>query len=396
MKMHLILLPFIIMVSQTVLGESLANQSSLTPGSSNSAQETAKNAAEPKVIKPNPVMSLGAVTTEVDGDLTIVTARLNRSPDWKNIELEEHGTFLQVKLPQTLIPASGEFFDGNGPFLRKLASFQLGGDDGALRLFVNQDASKAKLASSAELLGDRIVITIDHKKLEQLITPATKSTGVESGNVASSAAIQEESGKTLTAATSASATTNPAPTSSDNRTLHEQLTKGAAICAILFMSLVALQMFKSRRLRKKHHSRNVPHVEPVAMKVLSSISLGQKQKLTLVQVGSQQILLGLTPDNINLLTNIEDKSSNSAFSRALESANPNAEVRLKNPAEIGGGAMRKTLTAPAVKGRSIGGSRGSNINVAIGEDGPVEIKPAKSDEDITKILRDRLRNLPPG
>lgn len=395
MKMYLLLLPFIILFSQTALGESLANQSSLTPGSS-TAKETAKNATEPKATKSNSAMSLGAVTTEVDGDLTIVTARLNRSPEWKNIELEEHGTFLQVKLPQTLIPASGEFFDGNGPFLRKLASFQLSGDDGALRLFVNQDASKAKLASSAELLGDRIVITIDHKKLEQLITPAPKSTGIESANVASSSATPEDPSKTLAAAASTSPSTNPTSSSPDNRTLHEQLTKGAAICAILFMSLVALQMFKSRRLRKKHHSRNVPHVEPVPMKVLSSISLGQKQKLTLVQVGSQQILLGLTPDSINLLTNIEDKSSNSAFSRALESANPNAEVRLKNPAEISGGAMRKTLTAPAVKGRSIGGSRGSNINVAIGEDGPVEIKPAKSDEDITKILRDRLRNLPPG
>jgi flagellar biogenesis protein FliO len=132
------------------------------------------------------------------------------------------------------------------------------------------------------------------------------------------------------------------------------------------------------------------------MRVLSSISLGQKQKLTLVQVGSQQILLGLTPDNINLLTNIDDKNSHAGFARALETANPNAEVRLKNPGEIASGQARKTLTAPAVKSRSIANNRGSNINIAIGEDGPVDLKSSKSEDDITKILRDRLRNLPPG
>lgn len=381
--------------AQVALGENLPAKPQSVLQHSPAGKESSKSPAESAAVKQTAAVTLGAVTTEVEGDLTIVTARLNRSPQWKNIEIEEHGTFLQIKLPQTLIPASGEFLDGNGPFLRKLASFQVGSDDGALRLFINQDASKAKLATSAELLGDRIVVTIDHKKLEQLITPAQKTTTPETAvapNDKSSAPEVVTAAQPLSAPAEATINTNV----TENRQLHAQLTKGAGICALLFMCLLAAQFLKSRRARAKNQIKNAPQIEPVTMRVLSSISLGQKQKLTLVQVGSQQILLGLTPDNINLLTNIDDKNSHAGFARALETANPNAEVRLKNPGEIASGQARKTLTAPAVKSRSIANNRGSNINIAIGEDGPVDLKSSKSEDDITKILRDRLRNLPPG
>jgi flagellar protein FliO/FliZ len=381
--------------AQVALGENLPAKPQSVLQHSPAGKESSKSPAESAAVKQTAAVTLGAVTTEVEGDLTIVTARLNRSPQWKNIEIEEHGTFLQIKLPQTLIPASGEFLDGNGPFLRKLASFQVGSDDGALRLFINQDASKAKLATSAELLGDRIVVTIDHKKLEQLITPAQKTTTPETAvapNDKSSAPEVVTAAQPLSAPAEATINTNV----TENRQLHAQLTKGAGICALLFMCLLAVQFLKSRRGRAKNQIKNAPQIEPVTMRVLSSISLGQKQKLTLVQVGSQQILLGLTPDNINLLTNIDDKNSHAGFARALETANPNAEVRLKNPGEIASVQARKTLTAPAVKSRSIANNRGSNINIAIGEDGPVDLKSSKSEDDITKILRDRLRNLPPG
>ena len=395
MMIQKIFLTALLLMSQAALGEALPAKPQSELNRSDGVKETPKSTSEASPGNSVGSVTLGAVTADVEGDLTIVTARLNGSPLWKNVEIEEHGTFLQIKLPRTIIPASGDFLDGNGPFLRKLASFQLSGDDGALRLFINQDASKAKLATSAELLGDRIVITIDHKKLEQLISPATKgaiSDAVPSVNEAINSPVAIATPKAVESA-GAPASTNPA--SAENRQLHAQLTKGAAICAVLFMALLGLQFLKARRGRLKNQAKNTPSIEPVAMRVLSTISLGQKQKLTLVQVGTQQILLGLTPDSISLLTNIEDKS-HEKFARALESANPNAEVRLKNPAELTPGHARKTLTTPAVKSRPVSNTRGSSINIAIGEDGPMDMKPSKSEDDITKILRDRLRNLPPG
>jgi flagellar biogenesis protein FliO len=340
-------------------------------------------------------ITLGAVTTEIDGDLTIVTARLNRSPDWKTLDIEEHGTFLQIKLLNTQVPASGEFLDGSGPFLRKLASFQTGADDGALRLFINQDAAKAKLATSAELLGDRIVITIDHKKLEQLISPTENKVipavvpPVSSGEQQPALASSQPS--TLSQAENNRSTALP------SQNLHAQLAKGAAVCALLFIALLSAQFFKSRKTRRGGIAKSSDYLEPATMRVLSNISIGQKQKLTLVQVGGQQLLLGVTAESISLLTSIDQRAATTQFSRALENANPDAEIKLKSPAELNPATKRQPLTASTVKPRSLGPTKGSSINVAIGEDGPVNVRSnPKKDDDITKILRDRLRNLPPG
>jgi flagellar biogenesis protein FliO len=361
----------------------------------NDVNRSDKRPDELKNSSKSAAITLGAVTTEIDGDLTIVTARLNRSPDWKNLDIEEHGTFLQVRLPNTQVPASGEFLDGSGPFLRKLASFQTGADDGALRLFINQDAAKAKLASSAELLGDRIVITIDHKKLEQLISPTE--------NKVTPAVVQPvSSGDQQTALVSSQPSTpsqaeTKRSTALPSQNLYAQLTKGAAVCALLFIGLLYAQFFKSRKARRGGTAKSGDYLEPATMRVLSSISIGQKQKLTLVQVGGQQLLLGVTVDSINLLTNIDQRATTTQFSRALENANPDAEIKLKSPAELTPATKRQPLTASTVKARSLGPTKGSSINVAIGEDGPVNVRSnSKKDDDITKILRDRLRNLPPG
>lgn len=371
----------------------------VNPKNSDTADATRleKRADESKNASRSSALTLGAVTTDVDGDLTIVTARLNRSPDWKNLELEEHGTFLQVKLPNTHVPASGEFLDGSGPFLRKLASFQTGVDDGALRLFINQDAAKAKLASSAELLGDRIVITIDHKKLEQLISSNDSKIAPAAAQPAVSNNAQATAASPIAAQSNASTTEAKRSTELPSQNLYTQLTKGAAVCAILFIALLCAQFLRARKIRRGGIAKNGDYLEPATMRVLSTIPIGQKQKLTLVQVGGQQLLLGVTSESINLLTQIDSRPSVAQFSKALENANPNAEIKLKNPAELNAPTKRQPLTASTVKPRTLGPTKGSNINVAIGEDGPVNVRGnSKKDDDITKILRDRLRNLPPG
>lgn len=392
----------LIFTSAAVVAETMpaAPQSSL-PASTEPKLAT-KNQPQ-KSNQQSAVITLGSITTEVEGDLTIVTARLNKSPEWKSLDIEEHGTFLQIKLPQTQIPASGEFADGSGPFLRKLASFQLGNDDGALRLFLSQDAAKAKSATSAELLGDRIVVTIDHKKLEQLVSPnatdlAVSQKSADAPVAAASTTVPGTDGQSAAPAVVASSDKNSSTTTSaSSSNFHAQLTKAAAASAVLFVLFLGVQFFRTKQRRSKSNGKHSGHIDPVTMRVLSSIPVGQKQKLTLVQVGDQQLLLGVSSDSINLLTNISSQTMVYPFSKALETANPDADVRLKNPAELGSPSSRKTLPTPAVKSRSVGPSRGGSINIGVGENGPVDMKPSsKSEDDITKILRDRLRNLPPG
>ncbi len=350
--------------------------------------------------------TLGTVSTEVEGDMTIITARMNNSPVWKDVSVEEHGTFLQVKLPGTIIPSSGEFLDGNGPFLKKIATFQIGESDGAIRLFVNQDGAKAKLATTAEVLGDRIVMTIDHKKLEQLITPPAKAnadlptaadviakTAVESSQPAPSELISAAG--TMHGESKSNSKSEPV------QNLYSKLTKIAGFFAVLFFAFLGIHQLRTKKGKKRPSSLASDEIEPATLKILSTINLGQKQRLSLVQVGSQQVLLGVSSESINMLTTIESRPA-ASFASQLNMANPNAEIRLKAPDDLTQQRpQRRTLPTGANSSTTSSKSNtsaSSSINIAIDDNGPrvTTTKSAKKDEDITRMLRDRLRNLPPG
>jgi flagellar biogenesis protein FliO len=356
------------------------------------------------------ITALGTVSTDVEGDFTIVTARLNQKPSWNEVSLEEHGTFLQIKFPKTQIPASGEFIDGNGPFLKKIATFQLPGDDGALRLFLNLDAAKAKLATTAELLGERIIISIDHRKLEQLIAPqSAKTDTMTAEDVVAKTVVDKSLPAPSDQITNASKDSN-APKDSNStgagdstnngylgQDLYGKLARVAAFVAVLLGALLAAQTLRSRRRNNGSPFRKRSEDEPVTMKILSNINLGQKQRLTLVQVGHQQLLLGVGADSINLLTTIEPKSRSRDFAMSLETANPNGTVRLKSPEDIQSPkAQRRTIAPTSTTTRPESPVKGGRINVGVGDDGiaPAVASSSKTD-DITKLLRDRLRNIPP-
>jgi flagellar biogenesis protein FliO len=175
--------------------------------------------------------------------------------------------------------------------------------------------------------------------------------------------------------------------------------KVAAFCAILFLALIAAHWARAKRIKRSRGTYDRPVLEPASLKVLSSINIGPKQKLTLVQVGDQQILLGVSADGINIITTVEPKARQTSFARQLDAANPNADIRLKSADDIvPPRPQRRTVAASTTAPRSDNAVKGSRVNVGVGEDGLQNMKAASSqnDGDITKILRDRLRNLPPG
>lgn len=70
------------------------------------------------------------------------------------------------------------------------------------------------------------------------------------------------------------------------------------------------------------------------LKVLASLSLGTREKIALIQVGDQQLLLGITPNAINNLQTFEEpvisgesKENNSEFSRKLKTLLSNKPVQ---------------------------------------------------------------------
>lgn len=412
--------------------------------SANTAATSSTSTADRKAL------ALGKVDIEVENDLTIITAKLTRQPTtWKELQIEDHGTFLQIKLPLTTIPNSGEFLDGNGPFLKKIATFQIGNDDGALRLFINQDAAKAKLATTAELLGERIIITIDHKKLEQLIQPVTKekptlaaSTEATTVLPAPAAALAagksadqpttvtesplEAAGAVSTAKVLSGAESEATTPADDRLDLKGKLVTATLFCAAMLVMLVAAQIWKKKRRMSGKTFKGSTAMEPAPMRILSNLSLSSRQKLALVQVGNQQILLGVSQDNINFLTNVESganrtKPNQASFGNHLLNADPNAEVKLKSTESLTRPVQRRpadaaTTTTPAARPaaprpKSVGpetakAPTNSRVNYAVGDDGIADLraKGIKNDkgesdqpfDDITKLIRDRLRNLPPS
>lgn len=70
------------------------------------------------------------------------------------------------------------------------------------------------------------------------------------------------------------------------------------------------------------------------LKVLASLSLGTREKIALVQVGKQQLLLGITPSAINTLQtfdepviNVETAADDSDFSQKLKTLLSNKSVK---------------------------------------------------------------------
>jgi flagellar biogenesis protein FliO len=410
---------------------------------------TAQNAIPKTPNEKTTAMTMGKISTEVENELTIISAKLSKTPSWKQLDVEDHGTFVQIRLPGTVVASSGEFFEGNGPYLKKIATFEVNDVDGAIRLFVNQDASKIKLATTAEVLGERVIITIDHKKLEQLIQPAKSNTQSENGLASASASSTTKSeavatenipngsavgsiksdGKELSkteAASIVSSTSNSEKVTSqsddvkigasaDSLNLRDKLMTAAAFCAAMLMFLIGSTMYRNRRLKNLKISRALDQFEPAAMRVLNNINISNRQKLSLVQVGSQQILIGISPDNISYLTTVETPSrasNQSSFNTQLVNANPNAGIKLKQmdqqvtrpqrrPADSG----TTSKPVPRDSQSSNTPSQSSRINYGVGDDGVSDMRrgqkidkgnPDQPYDDITKIIRDRLRNLPPG
>ena len=278
------------------------------------------------------VLTLGEVNGESDDEFSTVNVRLNRAPTWTMINrFEDHGSFIQLILPKTLVPNPGSFIEGNSPYIKKIALFQLTAQDAAVRLFVTEKASIVLAATEAELLGQRIVITVDHKIVkESAISLANLATAPAETDRIKTDRIKADKSKTGGAVT-VSAKGNQSLSKaqlekvlaagiqdSNNQKPSTKLgmkslpagsqfdLRGKLIQVVLFLGgliglLVAVRLFKGRQ---GPNGRPGTTKEALQLQTLATLNLAPKQKISVVQVGNQQILLGLTPDSVNFLTHL--------------------------------------------------------------------------------------------
>ena len=193
----------------------------------------------------------------------------------------------------------------------------------------------------------------------------------------------------------------------------------------------------------------------IKMKTISSMSLAAKQRLTLVQVGNEQILLAISPDNVSYITTINKNSTSNQLSggggphhgsiqERIATTQPikldHFTTQLLNPENDGAvelrrpqfnSSARQTLPVanakptprqqPKVTGNRIAinpqalqkPAQRKSINIAIGDEGIKRVGATQKEiiprtarnsrdplvgerplDDITRLIREKLKNLP--
>ena len=382
------------------------------------------------------IFTLGVIDGESDNGSSTVTIRMDRKIDWKEVALENHNTYLQIPLPHTLVPESGKFIDINSPYITKAALLQITPERGAVRLFLAREFAVLESSLHADILGDRIVVTLDHNILEKKgIFDHVQKTGVK-GTPQVSEVIAKTQVRSDIPDPAAGIKMDKDAKEKDASVVDNlpQKTKLVAILsAVIFFGFVGLSFMRSLfiRLRSPSGQEN-----EYVMKTIASSHLAPKHKLTLMQIGDERILLSVSPDGIKYLTTISQKEAKSENFPMLQGKTEGGqgqyqEAIAKKPllmaaagAYRGMAAKQGTVATPdmgAVRRPTSGKSpvdeaqltldsrstNGKRVNAVISDEGIRDLRgpyrdgsahesahAAKAIEDVTTLIRKKIKNLP--
>lgn len=422
-----------------------------------------------------PAAEAPLVLGEVDGDtfdqMTVINIRFNGKVSWKETpKVEDHGMFLQISLPDTMVTEPGKFIDGPAPHFPKIAVIQATSKDAAVRIFTIKPASLVRESSKTEILGDRLIMTLDHNTLQSLLAKGPASPEPAFVGPAKPAAknvmsaeqvIAETTVRTDLAAPSLVLKKEPKTSLTGNGSqldLRGKLTKVAAFSGVMFMLLIATWIAKPY-LRKRRRKKTTDGAEPQSLnfETLATMPLSPRQKLMVVQIGNERVLLGVSADSISFLTNLNQNAqpafampapqissaakvlSNIASRNFSDTLNDDSTVEMRprpvlkniegnDPGSLAAHASaiseepaaRTTVTKPArhtpVSDTQPSAPRpdrnerpGSRLNIRIDDNGATKVtaKPAKpagrppkepeqkkqAIDDITTIIREKLNTL---
>lgn len=390
------------------------------------------------------LLTLGPIDGESDQKSSVITMRYDTKPDFTKPVVEAHGSFLQVVLPHTMVLKPGVFVDANSPYIRKFAAFQLDEDTAALRMFVTKEAENILPATSVEILENRVLVIIDHEKAEKELlanfsgvpvkgSPDTvlKSTEVRKDipdPVALMGNTKAEPGAIdpAPAPTAATAATNEAAPAKVDVAAHAKDQVKATIAATteeaakprwadsiesklvgvtVFVALMLVLLIALKSWRRVATKTLAPGAD-FSLKTLATHALGPKQKISVIQVGQEQILLGISPDGINFLTSLKPQTAEvprmhldpSMYQKTL-SPSPKRPSR----ETLGAESLQKrrspeSRAEPRAESRSDRAEPGSSIRYGVGDAGIKNFKESGRDqeslEDVTRLIRKKLKDLP--
>lgn len=405
--------------------------------------------AEPTKPNTEDPIAIEKVSGESGKKLSIVTIYLNKKPKINKIDLEAHGTFLQISLKNTLVPKPGKFYDISSPYFNKMVLIQTENNEAIVRIFTTQEASTISKATDIDILNKRIVLTADHNYLAKLLAKdeekqATAKTAQAVSNTNSEVnkekvkqSIKDKNPNTPFTVDTESMPSNLLAKGSDN-SFQSKLKVAAyfsiAMILLLLFSLTWRRIAINRKLLK-------PRSDNIPMQALNHLVLAPKQKLSLVQVGHEKLLLSVSPEGISLITHIPEKnrpvSPKSNFNssdkekmqtimmrnigkqqqqlREAEKTRSNTQqnkppVQTMNSTEVPSGKVNLSQTSSSNSVResmttSPQTSIPKKIEYAIDDNGvrkTVKKKPVnpqgnttqKAIDDVTQLIREKLKSLP--
>lgn len=243
-----------------------------------------------------------------------VILSFDRKLKTSTLGVSPHGSFIQVDLGEVFIPNSGEFVDLNGPFFKKAVAFQSGKKKGAVRLFVKGKAEDMVELTKVDILNDKVMISVAHSEVQ--MAAAEK-------NLGPAAQLKDPS----------------VPPAKD--LLRGKLLTASIFCAAMlgiFLIMYLLRPFLRRRNRQVEGD-----LAPEQMKTLAAHALAPKQKLVLVQVGDEKLLLGLSNESISYIKTIAPKTKATPVARAAH--RPTAPSRVESGLE---GVVNVARRAPRI------------------------------------------------
>jgi len=205
--------------------------------------------------------------------ISLIELELEGVVKWKNLFFEDHGSFLQLTLKNTQTLHPGSFYDSKNPLIEKIVLLQSDISTSLLRIYVSKMAGKVKKSSKINIFPNRLLISIDSKLQNNLTISSYKSAKI------------------------INQTTN---TQKKEDNLYRYFRKISYYIAIL--SVVVIFGFFIRPFLRMRRSR--VHTHGSIMKTLGSMHLNQKQKLAIVEVDGEKILLAISPDNVSYIKSI--------------------------------------------------------------------------------------------
>ena len=352
------------------------------------------------------LQTISKISSEFSEKISIINISLSQGLKNQDLPIQEHGSFIQFELPNTITTTPGEFLDVHSPFFSKLITLQVKPTTTAIRIFTTKDAKTIKENTNIDILNDRVVLSINHLAFPK----EPKATATSAAQLSTETTVK----KRISAEQA-----KPAPLKSlglkDDFAIETYLKKIAILSIVGFLLLLFVLTMKRITKNRKILGGPSPRFE---MQTLSDLVLAPKQKLSLIQVGETKLLLAISPDNVSLLTKFEETKPTPNIQEHL-SKSRNIQKIAQPPNVLGEPPIRKSIPSKP-KSREAkrpradksfrqhlkeGNMETKRINYAIDDHGIHNSRPKegtqkdeestkKAIEDVTHLIREKLKSLP--